>query len=196
MKEDGMSTRTIDDPHDEELLAATARGDLESFHRFYLRHAGSVIAYAHRLCGDRCLAEDVAQEVFTAVWTKAGTYRPDRGGVDPWLYTLTRNKLVDLWRRSGRNRESEELDGARLPQPERGSRDLRITLRQALTHVNPDQREAIEMAYFQGLTYEETASRLALPLGTLKSRIRLGLRAMREVLEEAVSVPGPAAVVR
>ncbi len=181
-----MNDHHITPEPDEDLLAATALGDLDSFHDFYLRHAGAVIAYAHRLCGDRCLAEDVAQEVFTTVWRKAATYRPDRGAVAAWLYTLTRNKLVDLWRRSDRNRESEELNDQRLPQPDRESRDLRITLRQALTRVNPDQRRAIEMAYFQGLTYEEAASRLALPLGTLKSRIRLGLKAMREMLEEAV----------
>ena len=113
-----------------------------------------------------------------------GAHDPDCGGIAPWLYTLTRNKLVDLWRRSGRNRESEELNDLRLPLPERESGDLRITLRQALTRVNPDQREAIEMAYFQGLTYEETARRLALPLGTLKSRIRLGLKVMREMLAQ------------
>jgi len=186
-----MSQATPTDPFDEELLAATACGDLESFQQFYLRHAGQVIAFAHRLCSDRALAEDVAQEVFTAVWTRAGTYRPDRGGVAPWLYTLTRNKLVDLWRRSGKNRESEELDELRLSQRETESGDLRITLRQALARLNPDQRQAIELAYFRGLTYEEAASRLALPLGTLKSRIRLGLRAMRAVLsQEAVLLPG------
>ncbi|MFY9821862.1 MAG: sigma-70 family RNA polymerase sigma factor [Thermoanaerobaculia bacterium] len=185
-----MSPSNPDDPRDEELLAATARGDLESFHQFYQRHAGPVIAYAYHLCGDRPLAEDVGQEVFVAVWTRAGTYRPDRGAVAPWLYTLTRNKLVDLWRRSGKNRESEELDERRLPQRAKEPGDLRITLRQALTRVNPDQRQAIELAYFQGLTYEEVASRLALPLGTLKSRIRLGLRAMREVLEGQAFLPG------
>jgi RNA polymerase sigma factor (sigma-70 family) len=127
-----MSTPIPNDPFDEELLAATARGDLEWFRQFYLRHAGQVTAYAHRLCGDRALAEDVAQEVFTAVWTRAGTYQPDRGAVAPWLYTLTRNKLVDLWRRSGRNRESGELDELRLPQRAKESGDLRITL-----HLGP-----------------------------------------------------------
>jgi len=175
---------THDERSDESLLATTAQGDLSSFHDFYLRYAGPVVAYAHRLCGDRSLAEDVAQEVFTAVWRKAGTYRPDRGAAAAWLYTLTRNKLVDLWRRSGRLGEAEELNDQHLPQTAGDPTDLRLTLRQALTHVSPDQREAIEMAYFQGLTYEETANRLALPLGTLKSRIRLGLKAMREMLEE------------
>lgn len=186
-----MSPSNLGDPCDEELLAATARGDLESFRELYLRHAGQVLAYAHRLCGDRALSEDVAQEVFTAVWTRAGTYQPGRGAVAPWLYTLTRNKLVDLWRRSGRNRESEEIDELRLPQPAEGSGDLRLILRQALARLNPDQRRAIELAYFRGLTYEETASRLALPLGTLKSRIRLGLRAMRAALSQEKSLaPG------
>src|SRR5437764_6202409 len=125
-----MSPDSLNDPPDEELLAATARGDLESFRQLYLRHAGRVVAFAHRLCGDRALAEDVAQEVFTAVWTRAGTFQPDRGGVAPWLYTLTRNKVVDLWRRSGKNRESGELDELRLSQPAEEPGDLRITLRQ------------------------------------------------------------------
>lgn len=191
-----MSDRIATVRNDENLLAATALGDLDSFHDFYLRHAGAVIAYAHRLCGDRSLAEDVAQEVFTTVWRKAATYLPDRGAVAAWLYTLTRNKLVDLWRRSGRNRELEELNDLRLPQVPGDSGDLRLTLRQALNKVNPDQREAIEMAYFRGLTYEETANRLALPLGTLKSRIRLGLKAMREMLEDGVPTQLPAAAVR
>ena len=175
-----MSTRK--EITDETLLAATAQGDLTSFHNLYLRYAGPVIAYAERLGGDRSLAEDVAQEVFTAVWRKAGTYRPDRGAVAAWLYTLTRNKLVDLWRRSGRLRDSEELNDQTLPRTEADPSDLRLILRQALTRLNPDQRQAIELAYFRGLTYEETASRLALPLGTLKSRIRLGLRSIREML--------------
>jgi RNA polymerase sigma-70 factor (ECF subfamily) len=180
---------THDEASDESLLAATAQGDLASFHDLYLRYAGPVIAYAHRLCGDRSLAEDVAQEVFTAVWRKVGTYRPDRGAVAAWLYTLTRNKLVDLWRRSGRLGEAEELNDRTLPQSAGDPTDLRLTLRQALTRIHPDQRQAIELSYFRGLTYEETASRLALPLGTLKSRIRLGLRTMREVLSQEEAVP-------
>ncbi|HEY2293304.1 MAG TPA: sigma-70 family RNA polymerase sigma factor [Thermoanaerobaculia bacterium] len=179
-----MSTRTPE-PDDESLLAAIARGDLEAFHQLYERYAGRVLACARHLCRDAALAEDITQEVFTAVWTRAGTFRPDRGSAPAWLFTLTRHKLVDHWRRTGKGVELEALDDLRplAQDPEDG--DLRLSLRQALAHASPEQREAIEIAYFEGLTYEETAGRLALPLGTLKSRIRLGLRVMRQALLEA-----------
>lgn len=175
-------TVSIPQPLDETLLAATAGGDLAAFHAFYTRHAGRVLGYARRICRDAALAEDITQEVFTAVWTRAGTFRSDRGGIYAWLYTLTRNKLVDHWRSLGRNGGLEDLDGLALPAPVTGDRDLRIALQKALARVPSEQRRAIETAYFEGLTYEETASRLDLPLGTLKSRIRVGLRALREVL--------------
>ncbi|HEV2854812.1 MAG TPA: sigma-70 family RNA polymerase sigma factor [Thermoanaerobaculia bacterium] len=178
------STPAIAEPLDEELLAATARGDLDAFQAFYQRYAGRVLAYARRTGRDAALAEDVTQEVFTAVWTRAATFRPDRGDAPAWLYTLTRNKLVDHWRKLGRDREMETIEDLTVPAPVSEDRDLRLTLRQALSRVAPEQREAIEMAYYGGLTYEETAGRLALPVGTLKSRIRVGLRALRTVLGE------------
>ncbi len=177
-----MRTDDTGELSDEMLLAATARGDLDAFHVFYRRYAGRVFAYARRLGRDSTLAEDLTQEVFTAVWTRASTFRPDRGSAAGWLYTLTRNKLVDHWRRTGGNPEGHELD-PRFPAAD--DDDLSITLRQALARVAPEQRLAIEMSYFGGLTYEETAGRLALPVGTLKSRIRLGLRTMRAVLAPA-----------
>ena len=175
----------ITESTDEVLLAETARGDLEAFHLFYDRYAGRVLAYARRLSRDAALAEDITQEVFTAVWKRAGTFQPDRGSATAWLYTLTRNKLVDHWRRTGGEAGLEQLDEPRLPASGTDDGDQRLILRQALARVPPEQRQAIEMAYFNGLTYQETAGRLALPLGTLKSRIRLGLRAMRAVLAEA-----------
>ena len=170
------------EPRDEILLAATARKDLDAFQAFYERYAGRVFAYARRLSRDAALAEDLTQEVFTAVWTRAGTFQPDRGGAAGWLYTLTRNKLVDHWRRSRGGTESQPIDDQRTPTSGGEGGDLRIILRQALARVAPEQRRAIEMAYFGGLTYEETAGRLALPVGTLKSRIRLGLRTLRTAL--------------
>jgi RNA polymerase sigma-70 factor (ECF subfamily) len=169
-------------PSDAALLARIAEGDLGSFHAFYDRYAGRVLAYARQLGRNRDVAEDVVQEVFVAVWRRAASYRPDRGDIAGWLYTITRNKLVDLWRRAGDPAALEEIDERRLAEHEEPG-DLRLSVRQALTRVAPDQRRAIEMAYFGGLTYEETARRLDLPLGTLKSRIRAGLKTLKSLLE-------------
>ena len=168
-------------PSDLLLLGRIAEGDLEAFHTFYGRYAGRVLAYVRQLGRNREGAEDVVQEVFVAVWRRASSFRPERGDPAGWLYTITRNKLVDLWRRQG-----DAVDLAELSEPvdatqERG--ELRLTMHQALTRVAPEQRRAIEMAYFGGLTYEETARRLDLPVGTLKSRIRSGLKSLRAVLE-------------
>lgn len=175
-------------PSDASLLARIAEGDLEAFHTFYGRHAGRVLAYARHL-GQRSsrgyrtdLTEDVVQEVFVAVWRRAASFRPDRGDPSGWLYTITRNKLVDHWRRQGETADLGEMDDSMFLMEEEAG-DLRVTLRQALARVAPDQRRAIEMAYFGGLTYEETAQRLALPVGTLKSRIRSGLKTLRTFLE-------------
>ncbi len=168
-------------PSDATLLARIAGGDLEAFQAFYGRHAGRVLAYARHLGHGGDLVEDVVQEVFVAVWRRAASFRPDRGDPAGWLYTITRNKLVDHWRRQGETAELGEVDAGSLAEVE-GS-DLRMTMRQALAHVAPDQRRAIEMAYFGGLTYEETARRLDLPVGTLKSRIHSGLKALRTLLK-------------
>ena len=172
------------EPKDATLLERVAAGDLEAFQLFYERYAGRVHAYVQQLSRSREGAEDVVQEVFLAVWRKAASFRPERGDAAGWLYTMTRNKLVDGWRRAGQGAEAvEALDFQRLPAERPEATELLLTVRQALARVAPDQRRAIEMAYFGGLTYEETADRLKLPLGTLKSRIRTGLRTMHGVLQ-------------
>ena len=133
--------------------------------------------------------EDVVQEVFLSVWRKAASYRSDRGDVPGWLYTITRNKLVDLWRRKGAAVEDPDFDFTQLlaTGPGAEAQVVSLTVRKALSALGREQREALELAYFGGLTYEETAERLALPLGTLKSRIRAGLAAMRAVLSGSPS---------
>jgi RNA polymerase sigma-70 factor (ECF subfamily) len=167
------------------LLVRIAEGDLDAFQTFYDRYAGRVLAYVRQLSRNRDGEEDVVQEVFVAVWRRAASFRPDRGDPAGWLYTVTRNKLVDLWRRQGDTAagldDVESLSEPAVSAGERG--DLRLTMHQALARVAPEQRRAIEMAYFGGFTYEETAQRLDLPVGTLKSRIRSGLKSLRIVLE-------------
>ncbi len=176
-------------PSDLELLERVAVADREAFRLFYDRHAPQVLAYVRSLGRSRDASEDVVQEVFLAVWRKAGTYRPERGDVAGWLYTMTRNKVVDLWRKlpTGSDQSSEETLAALSERPEAESRVVSISLRKAMADLKAEQRQALELAYFGGLTYEETAERLKLPVGTLKSRIRAGLALLRGVLAESGS---------
>jgi len=181
--------RMSSQPSDLELLQRVAGADRDAFRLFYDRHAPQVLAYVRSLGRSRDASEDVVQEVFLAVWRKAGTYRPERGDVAGWLYTMTRNKVVDLWRKlpTGSDQSSEASLAALSERPEADSRVVSISLRKAMADLKVEQRQALELAYFGGLTYEETAERLKLPVGTLKSRIRAGLALMRGVLAESGS---------
>jgi RNA polymerase sigma-70 factor (ECF subfamily) len=172
---------------DTDLLARIAAGDLDAFHIFYQRHAGRVLSYVRRLAHDTGQVEDIAQEVFLAVWRKAGTFRPDRGEPLGWLYTLTRNKAVDAWRRPELRAEQPETESAATHAVHQTPGDLPLILREALDRLRPEQRDALDLAYFGDLTYEETAQALAVPVGTLKSRIRVGLRALRVMLGPAMA---------
>lgn len=174
-------------PTDAELLERIGRSDREAFHLFYDRYAGRLLAYVRQIARRGGSPEDVVQDVFLAVWRKAKTYRRERGNVAGWLYTITRNRVVDRWRRKGGLVEDDGFDLAVLEAPELddGDRATAISVRRALDVLNPEQRSAIELAYFGGLTYQEAAERLDLPLGTLKSRIRAGLALLRERLETA-----------
>lgn len=182
------------EPTDAELIAAIASQDRDAFRVFYDRYAAKVLAYVRMLARQREIAEDVVQEVFLSVWRKAPSYKPDRGDVPGWLYTITRNKLVDVWRRKGGLVEEEGFDFDQLLAPDGGgeSRVVGLAVRRALGELKREQREALELAYFGGLTYEETAERLALPLGTLKSRIRAGLAILRGILSEVSPSAPPA----
>jgi RNA polymerase sigma-70 factor (ECF subfamily) len=165
------------------LISRIAAGDLASFQRFYARHAAGVLAYLRQVVRPAHLAEDLVQEVFVRVWRKAGSFQSERGDAAGWLYTIARHQLIDHWRRSGGKAELADFDFEPVAADSIDRHDLLLTLRKALQQVQPEQRRAIEMAYFGGFTYQETARRLRLPLGTLKSRIRIGLKTLRSVLE-------------
>jgi RNA polymerase sigma-70 factor (ECF subfamily) len=173
-------------PNDRELIERIARQDRDAFRELYERYGGPVLSYVRTLARDRELSEDVTQEVFLSVWRKAPTYRPDRGEVAAWLYTIARNQLVDLWRRRSTRGDKEDtsVDLTRFESQQREDevRVVSLAVRKALASLKREQREALELAYFGGLTYEETAQRLGLPLGTLKSRIRAGLAVLRSAL--------------
>jgi len=176
---------------DRDLIERIARQDQDAFRELYDRYGGPVLSYVRMLARDVELSQDVAQEVFLSVWRKAPSYRADRGDVPGWLYTIARNKLVDLWRRRSTRGDLEDtsIDLTRFDSQEREdeTRIVSLAVRKALTTLKREQREALELAYFGGLTYEETANRLSVPLGTLKSRIRAGLAALRRLLSTTES---------
>ncbi len=165
------------------LLRAIATRDGEAFHRFYLRWSSQLLAVLRHLARNDQIAEDVLQEVFIAVWRRASSYDPSRGDVGGWLYIICRNRWIDFLRRS-RAGDVSENDLPESPAPVvLDRRELSLDLRQALGHLKEGERKALLLAFFGGLTHEEAAERLALPLGTLKSRIRLGLKKLAKKMK-------------
>ena len=177
---------------DSELFARVAAGDTEAFATFYDRHSGLLFAVALKVLGDGHDAEDVLQEAAVLLWERAPQYDPQLGNPVSWAVTLTRNKAIDRLRSLRRRFELTE-SASREPQvePPRESAAIREinaaedsqAVQRALTALPTEQRRAIELAFFGGLTQQEVAARLQQPLGTIKARIRRGMIALRNLLE-------------
>jgi RNA polymerase sigma-70 factor (ECF subfamily) len=174
-----------------ELLARTARHDREALGALYDRTASLLHGLALRILGDRAAAEDVTIEVYLQVWRQASTYDPARGRPLAWLLTLTRTRALDRLRASHPGRV-EPLRVARAvasiapgPEEQAVAGERRRLVERALARLAPAQRQAVELAYFRGLSQREIAAELGEPLGTVKTRIRLGLMRLREALAGA-----------
>jgi RNA polymerase sigma factor (sigma-70 family) len=173
---------------DESLLAGMANGNQDAAATFVRRYQARVYGLALTVIGVPAVAEEVAQETFVKVWRHASTYDARRGRVSTWLLTITRNAAVD----AVRYRHEDPMDPSLLmamlsPAPpadsEEATRDTSLVLQAALAELPPGQREPILLMTFSGMTAKEIAARDAIPLGTVKTRVRRGLRAMRERLE-------------
>lgn len=174
----------VEGPADSALLIAIAGQDREAFRQFYDRYAGRLMAYVQAMGRGRLPADDLLQEIFVAVWRKAGQYRPALGTPEAWLFTLARNKVFDIWRARPPVEEKGATDLETLMDPtENPDQALVATIHRALARLPEDQRRPLVLAYFGGYTYEEAARRLAVPVGTLKSRIRAALGQLRALLE-------------
>lgn len=189
--------------HDIELLAAMARGDRGAAAPFYDRHAALVYGLALRITGQRADADDVVCDVFAQVWRDAVRFDGTRGSVVAWLTTITRTRALDHLRSKKRRDVAEERAASHSDEPvAMGSAPAEPTalleaderasaVQAALVTLPAPQRRAIELAFYQGLTHHEVAATLQEPLGTIKTRIRLGLLKLRERLAghapEAVS---------
>ncbi|MDA8019039.1 MAG: sigma-70 family RNA polymerase sigma factor [Thermoanaerobaculia bacterium] len=146
-------------------------------------------AALRQLCRGQ-LPEDLFQEVFLAVWRKAGTFDPLRGDVGGWLFTICRNKVYDQFRRSGPPEvELLEIDSPHFTP----DRTLRLSLEAVVEDLRPGEQAALRMIYFGGFTYDQAAEQLEVPLGTLKSRLRSALRKLTQCLGGNVLKPSHAA---
>lgn len=176
-----------------QLLRQTAQGDRGSFEQLYERFSGVLFSTAYRVLNSPEAAEDVLQDVFVQIWEKAPLYDSTRGKPLTWAVTLTRNKSIDRLRsvqRRNRLQEDVEKESASFEQfDDRSSLDAvegvekAQMIRAAISKLSSDQRIAIELAFFSGLTQTEIAERLQEPLGTVKARIRRGMMKLREVIE-------------
>ena len=174
---------------DEALLALASRGDESALGELYDRYGRVAYGLALRILRDRTLAEDAVQEAFLAVWRSSGTFLAEHGKPSTWILTLVHRRAVDLVRREERRR-AEPIDELARPTGEATDEEAwlraqRQVVQEALRKLPPDQREAIELAYYGGFTQSELAERLGQPLGTIKSRMFTGLRRLRELLAEA-----------
>ena len=178
---------------DEDLLALVEGGDADAFEVVYDRHSRVAFSLAFRLLGDRQAAEDLVQDAFLSVWRGAGGYAPSRGSVRNWLLSILHNRGVDRLRTLGamarRQDALEQVELRRPDEPDASTlgieRALAGIIRQELGSLPAEQHEVLKLAYYGGFTHHEIAEMLGLPLGTVKSRMRLGLERLRRGLGAA-----------
>src|SRR6185503_18169877 len=184
-----LRVATVADDADRAALERIARDELGALDDLYERYKTMAYSIAYRITNDATLAEDVVQEAFLGVWRNASRYVEGRGSVKTWLLSIVHHRAIDAVRR--RRPTTDLPDREDVPPPLRlpdvwgqvaANLDAEM-VRGAMAVLSDVQREAIELAYYGGLTQQEIADRTGTPLGTVKSRMRLGLLAMRRRLE-------------
>ena len=175
---------------DEALLSLVAASDDQALAELYDRFGGVAYGLALRILRDESLAQDAVQEAFLAVWRTADRFLAERAKASTWILTLVHRRAVDLVRRQERRR-GEPLESAPEPAAQETVEEeatlgfQRRVVQEALRRLPPEQREALELGYYGGLTQSQLAERLGQPLGTIKSRTFTGLVRLRELLAQA-----------
>jgi RNA polymerase sigma-70 factor (ECF subfamily) len=176
---------------DEVLMPLMVEGDTAAFAILYRRHLSAAVALATQMCARRAIAEEVVQEAFLSFWRSRSGFDGRRGSVRTWVLGIVRNRAIDVLRQSVPNEIAttseqgltELLEADELTEREVGMRERARALRTALDDLPPEQSRVIALAYYGGYSHSEIATMLDTPVGTVKGRMRLGLRKM------AVSVP-------
>jgi RNA polymerase sigma-70 factor (ECF subfamily) len=181
---------------DEDLMALVHDGEPRAFEVIFDRHADAAFSLAYRMCARRAMAEDIVQDAFLSLWRSGARYDRSRGSVRSWVLSAVHNRAIDAFRREvakgGRDVRDEGV-AERLPARDRTDaeverRDEAQRVRRALAELPEDQRRVIELAYFGGFSHSQIAEMLALPAGTVKGRMRLGLMKMRLSLGDRAEV--------
>src|ERR1700739_4248590 len=169
---------------DAALIARLRAGDEAAMGDLYDRYSGVVYGVALRVLGNTMTAEDVVQEVFLQLWRNPQAFDADRGRLAPWLAVISRNRAIDLLRKRPPEDDIDELPiSTGVDLEDAASQKLVVDkIRVVLGGLPQDQRKALEMAFFEGMTHSEIAGKTGDPLGTVKTRIRTGLLALRKVL--------------
>jgi len=176
---------------DEDLIFLAGDGDAQAFAVLYDRHSRAAYSLAYRMMNGRQAAEDLAQDAFLKVWRAATSYRADRGGVRPWILSIVHNRGIDqLHSHASRRRTQDKVEAsAARSQPSEAFAETwrnlqREQVREALNTLPQEQLKILELAYFSGYTHVEIAELLDLPLGTVKGRMRLGLRKLKKFFKD------------
>lgn len=184
-----IGTKASSQPDLEELLGDVALGDHEAFAALYEAVAGPVLGVVRAVVRDPAQSEEVAQDALVEVWRTAARYRPERGSAVNWILTLAHQRAVDRvrWARASAAREQRAARLDRLPDYDHVTEQVEARLereqvRRCLRTLTDVQRQSVVLAYYGGLTYREVAEHLALPLGTVKTRLRDGLVRLRDCL--------------
>src|ERR671916_2640308 len=174
---------------DEDLISLVEAADAAAFATLYDRHSRAAFSLAYRMMGERQASEDLAQDAFLKVWRAASSYRADRGSVRTWILSIVHNRGIDHIRSRASRRRTQDKIEASAPrfQPseafaETWRNSQRDQLREGLGTLPPEQRRILELAYFSGYTHAEISELLSLPLGTVKGRMRLGLKKLKDFL--------------
>jgi RNA polymerase sigma-70 factor (ECF subfamily) len=175
---------------DEDLISLVETGDADAFATLYDRHSRAAFSLAYRMMGERQAAEDLAQDAFLKAWRGAGSYRAERGSVRTWILSIVHNRGIDQLRSHASRRRTQDKIEATTPlsQPseafaETWRNSQRDQVREAMGTLPSEQLKILELAYFSGYTHVEISELLGLPLGTVKGRMRLGLKKIRDFFE-------------
>jgi RNA polymerase sigma-70 factor, ECF subfamily len=179
---------------DAELVRRLQKRDPQALGELYDKYGRLAFSLIYRIVRDVGTAEDLVQETFLRVWNRSQGFDADRGALGGWLLAVARNRAIDYLRSAdGKMRNAVELEETEHPslymdlEKEVLNSDRTRHLRQAMEKLNANQRNAIELAYFEGLSQTEIAERLGQPLGTVKTWVRMALKNLREALGSAVS---------